>query len=312
MCKKNSVSPFTLFHNRNGKTEDGFTNIDSEVFETSNGILYLKSPGVVLISKPAVRITGIEKFLNGFKHRPDFKEYLLDKIKNSPAAILSKFAGQLCYMSLGRGRSLNQEIRKYLDRIKEQKHGSVFEHSNFTFLIYGISRSLTHELVRHRAGFGFSQVSQRYVDSKHSKTLRFVERPEYQSDEELHNLFVARIERAVKEYEEAAERLLDKQHDGWKLLAGEKKTDLRKKVNQCARSLLPNETEAPIVVTANIRAWRYFIEQRANDHAEIEIRELAIRVFLCLATIERELFSDYTIIELSDGTLGVDTPYKNV
>ena len=153
----------------------------------------------------------------------------------------------------------------------------------FTFLIYGISRSLTHELVRHRAGFGFSQVSQRYVDSKHSKTLRFVERPEYQSDEELHNLFVARIERAAKEYEEKAELLLNKQHDGWKLLSGDKKSDLRKKVNQCARSLLPNETEAPIVVTANIRAWRHFIEQRANERAEIEIRELAVCIFLCFA-----------------------------
>src|SRR5207253_985742 len=147
------------------------------------------------------------------------------------------------------------------------------------FLFYGISRSVTHELVRHRAGFGFSMLSQRYVSGR---VLRFVERPEYVNDAELHGLFEKRIDRAAAEYEEMAEALLRRQKEGADILSAEYKTDLRKKVQQTARSVLPNETEAPIVVTANARAWRHVIEMRANAHAETEIRALLFNAYLCL------------------------------
>jgi thymidylate synthase (FAD) len=76
--------------------------------------------------------------------------------------------------------------------------------------------------------------------------------------------------------------------------------------------VLPNETEAPIVVTANARAWRHFIEMRADAHAEIEIRELAVRIFLCLQRTDPVLFDDYTIEQLPDGTYTVKTPFKKV
>ncbi len=102
------------------------------------------------------------------------------------------------------------------------------------------------------------------------------------------------------------------QQAGTPILSAEAKTDLRKKVQQCARSVLPNETEAPIVVTGNARAWRHFIEMRASFHAEIEIRELAVRVFLCLQRTDPILFSDYTLEKLPDGTYTVRTEYEKV
>ena len=68
---------------------------------------------------------------------------------------LAEFAGRLCYMS--QHNPARRETREYLENIKKQGHGSVLEHANYSLLIEGVSRSLTHELVRHRAGFAYSQ-----------------------------------------------------------------------------------------------------------------------------------------------------------
>jgi flavin-dependent thymidylate synthase len=216
------------------------------------------------------------------------------------------FSGN-CYMSFGPRRTKNESAAAYFERLTSAGHGSVLEHSSFSFLLYGISRSVTHELVRHRAGIGVSQVSQRYVSGA---VLRFVERPEYQGDEELHRLFEERADRAAAEYGAMADRLLERQEGGNSMLSADYKTDARKKVQQTARSLLPNETEAPMVFTANVRALRHIIEMRADAHAESEIRNLAVRIFLCLVTTDPILFGDYSITELPDGTFTVTTAYR--
>ena len=95
------------------------------------------------------------------------------------AEILAEIAGRTCYMSFGKGRKSNQE---YIDNILVSKHGSVLEHAVWCLLITGVSRALTHELVRHRAGFGYSQLSQRYVDESEA---RYVVPPLYQESPEL-------------------------------------------------------------------------------------------------------------------------------
>jgi flavin-dependent thymidylate synthase len=216
------------------------------------------------------------------------------------------FSGN-CYMSFGARRTKNQNAAAYFERLTSAGHGSVLEHASFSFLLYGISRSVTHELVRHRAGVGISQVSQRYVSGA---VLRFVERPEYGEDEELHRLFVERADRAAAEYEAMAQRLLGRQEGGSARLSADYKTDARKKVQQTARSLLPNETEAPMVFTGNVRALRHIVEMRADAHAESEIRDLAVRVFLCLHTADPILFGDYEIGKLPDGTFTVATEHR--
>jgi flavin-dependent thymidylate synthase len=213
------------------------------------------------------------------------------------------FSGN-CYASFGPRRTTNENAAAYFERLTSAGHGSVLEHASFSFLLYGISRSVTHELVRHRAGVGFSQISQRYVSGA---VLRFVERPEYQEDEELHRLFEERADRAASEYETMAERLLGRQDEGYAMLSADYKTDARKKVQQTARSLLPNETEAPMVFTGNVRALRHIVEMRADAHAESEIRNLAVRIFLCLIRADPILFGDYSITELPDGTFTVTT-----
>jgi len=248
-------------------------------------------------------------FLAGFDPSLHFTEYLDDPTRLPDGAQLCKVAGQVCYMSFGRKRTYNEHAERYFNNLKSSGHGSVFEHATFSLLLYGISRSVTHELVRHRAGFGFSQLSQRYVSGR---MLRFVERPEYQQDEDLHNQFLERIERAASEYAALTNRLLEMQQAGVSILSAEARTDLRKKVQQTARSVLPNETEAPIVVTGNARAWRHVIEMRASAHAETEIRELAVRIFLCLRLADPVLFGDYTIEQLPDGTYTAKTEFEKV
>jgi len=149
-----------------------------------------------------------------------------------------------------------------------------------------------------------SQISQRYVSGS---VLRFVERPEYQEDPDLHRFFEERADRAAAEYGAMAELLLERQEGGASMLTADYKTDARKKVQQTARSLLPNETEAPMVFTGNVRALRHIIEMRADAHAESEIRNLALRLFLCLRTVDPILFGDYDLGELPDGTYTVST-----
>jgi thymidylate synthase (FAD) len=298
-----------LFHQLNGSESSGFPTIASPVHYSPGGIAYLRKPGVALLARPNFNMGGLAGFLEGFDPSLHFTEYLDDPTSLPDGAQLCKVAGQVCYMSFGRKRTFNEHAERYFNNLKSSGHGSVFEHATFSLLLYGISRSLTHELIRHRAGFGFSQLSQRYVSGR---MLRFVERPEYQDDEDLHSQFLQRIERAASEYASLTNRLLEMQQAGVSILSAEARTDLRKKVQQTARSVLPNETEAPIVITGNARAWRHVIEMRASPHAETEIRELALRIFLCLRLTDPVLFGDYTIEQLADGTYSVKTEYEKV
>ena len=286
-----------------------FPAIHAPVFRTEKGTPYLKSPGVVLINQPDCCLDGVQTFLDGFDESLGFRNYLKDPVELLPGEKVCKFAGQLCYMSFGPKRTTNDEAPKYFDNIKSSRHGSVLEHANWSFLFYGISRSVTHELVRHRAGFGFSQVSQRYVSGK---VLRFVERPEYQNDSILHANFIEAIDASTEKYEMRIKRLLELQKTGSEIMSADAKTDLRKKVQQAARSCLPNETEAPIVVTANARGWRHFTEMRANSHAEIEIRDLSFNAYNCLREVAPIIFNDYAEDILPDGTMGVSTEYRKV
>lgn len=277
----------------------------AEVFHTKKGTPYLKGPGVAIIAQTHTNLEGIEPFLKAFS----FEEYLNDPVLIPSSEALVKFAGQLCYMSLGKARTTNAETGKYLGHIKDSGHGSVVEHASASILFYGISRSLTHELVRHRAGFAYSQLSQRYVSGK---LVRYVERPEYQTDNVIHERFENRIDLASAEYEWNAQYLLKKQNEGASLMTAERKTDLRKKVNQAARSCLPNETEAPLVATANVRAWRHFLEMRAAEGAESEIRNLGYIAFTLLKEIWPILLEDYKSVDLLDGTKAVATKYRKV
>src|SRR5213075_1450348 len=100
---------------------------------------------------------------------------------------LAEVAGRVCYMSYGKGRKTNRE---FLQHIVEVGHGSVLEHGVWSFLITGVSRSFTHELVRHRH-FSYSQLSQRYVNESESD---FIEPDVIAGDPELHRIWSQAVE----------------------------------------------------------------------------------------------------------------------
>jgi thymidylate synthase (FAD) len=304
ITERNPEQAQQLFEELGGIVNDGFPAIHSPVHHTQAGTPYLKKPGVIVLARPQTNVAGLAGFLEGFDPNLRFPEYLDDPTELPDSSQLCKTSGQTCYMSFGPRRTTNDNAAAYFERLTSAGHGSVLEHPSFNFLLYGISRSVTHELVRHRAGVAFSQISQRYVSGA---VLRFVERPEYQEDPDLHGLFEERADRAAAEYEAMADQLLERQEGGASMLTADYKTDARKKVQQTARSLLPNETEAPMVFTGNVRALRHIIEMRADAHAESEIRNLALRLFLCLRTADPILFGDYELGELPDGTYTVTT-----
>ena len=287
-----------------------FPSEHATVYHTAVGTPYLKQPGIVVLAQTATNLDGLRGFLEGYDGELGFSQYLEDNTANplGCSETLVKFAGQLCYMSLGAERTKNTDAYRYFDNLRTAHHGSVLEHASLSFLLYGVDRSFTHELVRHRVGVAYSQVSQRYVDGK---MLRFVERAEYQNDPVLHRLFEDWIDLSADQYELRVNRLAQLQLDGSQILSGEKKRDLRKKLNQAARACLPNEAEAPILMTANIRSLRHIVEMRASASADIQIRNVAVRM-LTMAQQCSNLLNDHTVAELQDGTKAITTKTQKV
>lgn len=212
---------------------------------------------------------------------------------------LAEMAGRVCYMSYGKGRKTNKE---FLGHIVEVGHGSVLEHGVWNFLITDVSRSLTHELIRHRH-FSYSQLSQRYVNESDSA---FVEPDPIAADPGLHAIWREAVDATRVAYDRLVEGLQ-------KHYADVPEATLRRKLaRQAARSVLPNATETKIFVTGNARALRHFIELRGSEHADVEIRKLAVAMLRIMQQEAPGLFGDYTLERLPDGGFATRTSHPKV
>ena len=214
---------------------------------------------------------------------------------------LAEFAGRLCYMS--QHNPAQRTTADYLENIKRQRHGSVLEHASYAILIEGVSRSLTHELVRHRAGTAMSQLSQRYVDESDAS---FVVPPAIVGDAELEAAWRTQIEGAQRAYVALVERLMERYR--WV----DDKVHRRKMAREAARGVLPNSTETKIVFTANARAWRAILEMRGSEAAELEIRRLAVALVRLLQGAAPAFFSDFAIYEAADRREAVRVEHSKV
>ncbi|NBI31416.1 FAD-dependent thymidylate synthase [Enterorhabdus sp. P55] len=167
-------------------------------------------------------------------------------------------AARLCYAPVGAAELMEtmppERVESVLSTIMGSGHFSTLEHASYTFAIDGVSRALTHQLVRHRIA-SFNQQSQRYV--KFTSGLETVKPGSVADDPEASRVFDEAIEAAIAAYE----RLLE---------AGIPAED--------ARYLLPNAAETKIVVTMNVRELLHFFELRCCNRAQWEIRELAHRM----------------------------------
>ncbi|WP_396899473.1 FAD-dependent thymidylate synthase [Mycolicibacterium sp.] len=211
---------------------------------------------------------------------------------------LTEFAGRACYQSWSKPNPKTATNAGYIGHIIDVGHFSVLEHASVSFYITGISRSCTHELIRHRH-FSYSQLSQRYVPENDAEV---VVPPGMGDDPELVEMFVAAADASRATYVELLARLEAK-------FADQPNAVLRRKqARQAARAVLPNGTETRIVVTGNYRAWRHFIAMRASEHADVEIRQLAIACLRRLVEVAPAVFDDFDISTLADGTEVATSP----
>lgn len=211
---------------------------------------------------------------------------------------LAEFAGRACYQSWKKPNPATATNKGYLHHILQVGHLSVLEHGSVTVYLTGISRSLTHELIRHRH-FSYSQLSQRYVPERDAA---MVEPDVIAEDPELHAKFVEFTDASLAAYGALLEGLETKFADV------ENGTSRRKQARQAARAVLPNATETKIVVTGNYRAWRHFIAMRAAEAADVEIRALAIQCLRAVSGKAPNVFADFEIVTLPDGTEVASSP----
>lgn len=263
---------------------------------------FYEAPKVTVVSRPE------------FIHPPHLEVEFVDPQRQcigapgrSDGESLIEYSGRICYMS--QSNPANRTNAEYITNILKQGHGSVLEHAVYGLLIEGVSRSLSHEFVRHRAGFAYSQLSQRYVDESDTA---FVIPPAYldmQNDVDfaptlaewklemrlLRSLYAQQVETLMKWFAHVEDR-----------------THRRKMAREAARSVLPNCTETKFVATANIRAWRTMLELRCGEGADREIRRLAICILQELRRQSPACFADFEVYTTNDGDQAASVGYHKV
>ena len=197
-------------------------------------------------------------------------------------------AGKLCYSKVGvdeiSKKSTKEDTERFVKMLSDMGHHSPLEHVSFTFAVEGVSRALTHQLVRHRIA-SYSQQSQRYVNL--DKTFEYITPSEILNDDELkygfdhimnvlHNAYIVTSENLKVKY----------------LKKGMTEKEATKKAIEDARYILPNACETKIVFTMNVRTLLHFFEKRCCVRAQEEIRLLANEMLRQCREISPTLFNN--------------------
>ncbi|ASU78513.1 thymidylate synthase (FAD) [Actinopolyspora erythraea] len=211
----------------------------------------------------------------------------------TPVDTIPEFGGRACYQSWSKPNPNTRKNEDYLANIIAQGHESVLEHASATFYVQGISRALTHELIRHRH-LSFSQISQRFVDGSSSEV---VVPPAYRFKEDDS----APTRELKREAQEELYRTFTEVRDSYETLKsiGRELGLSRKENREAARSVIPNASETKIEVTGNMRAWRDVIKRRWHEAADAEIREFAGEILGELRRIAPATFQDIPEVPFS-------------
>lgn len=243
---------------------------------------------VHLIAQPQLDYEAISSWLADLGAE-DWSDGFLDDMELRAADGLAELAGRRCYLSFG--TELNPNVSRirtdraaYLANVLSSKHGSVLEHAQFTFAIEGVSRVLTHELVRHRAGTAVSQESGRYV--RLTENMEFEHPDIFGDDDEL----AAEAEDLVEHLGRFQEKIADR------LKIDEPGTPFstKKAVTSAMRRYAPEGRSTGLIWSANVRALRHVIETRSASGAEVEIREFADQLIKIMQQAAPLLFADFT------------------
>jgi len=304
-----------------------------------------KTARVYLVAKTALNTGGVKEFLSceglAWPTEP-IASYPEKMPPEHPthAEQLIELAGRCCYMSFG-NKAGSKSNAKYLDNLLGRKadgtfmegpaHGSVLEHASFTFIVTGAGRGWSHEQVRHRAGWAYSQLSTRYCDFEREPEEGtwdpgFSLAPLHLLDDgvakTISNTFIAMrtlYKRTVAELEEVLlDRKLKLLHktDGTPATVDDldrnAKRDVRKAARGAARDILPIGTEAIMTMSANARAIWNTIYLRGNEHAEAQIREVYVQIAKIMEREMPTLFRGLTYYKAWDDTWCVRMPRENL
>ena len=196
-------------------------------------------------------------------------------------------SGRLCYSKVGVNELLQKHSKedneRFIKMLADMGHHSPPEHVSFTFAVEGVSRALTHQLVRHRIA-SYSQQSQRYVNL--DKTFDYTMPPSIEKNEVTTTVF----ENAMKDIKRYYDYLVDSLEESY-ISNGMNKREANKKAIEDARYVLPNACETKIVFTMNVRTLLHFFEKRCCSRAQWEIRNLANEMLRQCKEISPILFS---------------------
>lgn len=237
-----------------------------------------------VVARPSFDHAAVERFLEDEGLNWRRSENATD------AENLIELAGRLCYLSFGQRQSPKSN-REYIRHLVVHGHESVLEHAVWSFVLTGVSRGFSHQLVRHRVGFAFSQMSQQYVDQSSGGAMM----PKA----------VRGNEAAERHWLESIERSRDDYSGLMRLLEGEggdlPPRERLRLVRSAARSLLPEATETKLFFTANARALRHFLVTRGGIEGDEEMRLVCAQILETLRTEAPAVFEDFYAEELADG-----------
>jgi thymidylate synthase (FAD) len=233
--------------------------------------------------------------------QPSYLDFLKDRVttwnesKISPISDserLVELSGRICYMSFGNKQSPRSNA-EYIANIITKAHESVLEHANFSIIVDNISRGLSHQIVRHRAGFSYSQLSQQYHDEANTT---FVKPDGLEGFPDLEALWKSTVEHSLDSYR----RMEDE------LVALETSDDLSNKermrmIRSVCRSMLPAATTTCLMITANARSWRNMISVRGAIEGDFEMIDFCAGVFDLIEAHAPALFSDFERIPGAQG-----------
>ena len=211
-----------------------------------------------------------------------------------PEKVIS-MAAKLCYSPVGVDGIMekldDEEVAKFVNTLVNMGHESPIEHVSFTFAIEGISRSCSHQIVRHRIA-SFSQQSQRYVKLDQ---FEYIIPPEIEKNEKAKEIFIQSMNKCQEDYDKLVEILFAKHYQ--ELLdkgVSEKKakSQAEKMSIEDARYVFPNACETKMVFTINARSLYNFFHHRCCERAQWEIRELATEMLRLVREVAPILFNN--------------------
>lgn len=259
--------------------------------------MFVTEPQVELVARQVFDVAGVVGFLNAHELRWEELRRKIDSdldLGDRDPEYVCELAARLRTMSFdGKGRDHDA----YIQHLIEIEHGSAFEHAYWCFVVWNVSRSLTHELLRHRIGVSYSQLRQCCVDGS---DVTFVVPPAIQALEKANAAMFERWKSHM-----AASRELCADLAG---ALGERHSDVCDQTERCeaARSVLPDAMETKVFVGANTRALRHMIATRAHPAADPETRRLFVKVFEIMRRVSPLLMHGMRVITLDDGTKGVE------